>query len=293
MESFDVILGWKWVLPILVIVAWFVADKIIRRLLNKAFDQAAEMIRRNKTQKLAKHERQARIKRVGTLKKLTIDITRVILLVFAVLMFLSSIGIDIMPVLTGLGLAGLAVSLAAQNIIRDFMNGIFVILEDHYSVGDVVKIGEHFGTVERFTLRTTHLSDLDGNYIIIPNGTIGELVNATKNWAQAKVVVGVSYSTDVRKALAVMEEVAGRLKGDFPDKIMDDAAIQGILEFADSSINLRALIKTMPGDQWFIGREFRLRLKEAFDSEGIVIPFPQMDLWVKEYPQVEFQKTTA
>lgn len=293
MNSFNIVLGWKWILPVLVIVAWLITDRVIQRLLGKAFDKAAEMIRKNKSHNLAKHEKQVRIKRVGTLKKLTIDITRAMLLLFAVLMFLSSIGIDIVPVLTGLGLAGLAISLAAQNIIRDFMNGIFVILEDHFSVGDVVKIGNHFGTVERFTLRTTQISDLDGNYIIIPNGTIRDLVNATKNWAQAQVIVGVSYGTDTRKALSVMEEVANKLKEDFPDKIMQDPVIQGILEFAASSINLRALIKTMPGEQWFIAREYRLRLKEAFDSQSIVIPFPQLDLWVKEQPGAEFQKTTA
>jgi small conductance mechanosensitive channel len=287
------ILGWKWVQPVLILIGWFVADRVLRRVLGKIFDQAVEMIRKNKTRGLAKHEREARMKRLGTLRKLALDIIRAILLVFAVLMFLSSIGIDIMPVLTGLGIAGLAISLAAQNIIRDFLNGIFVIIEDHYAVGDVVKIGEYFGTVERFTLRTTHLSDLDGNYIIIPNGTIGELVNATKHWSQAQVIVGVSYDTDVRKALAVMEEVSQQLKADLPGKILGDPAIQGIHEFADSSINLRALIKTVPGEQWFIAREYRLRLKEAFDREGIVIPFPQLDLWVREYPQSPPQKTTA
>lgn len=293
MDSFRIILGFKWVQPILIIIGCFIADRLLRHLLGKVFDQAMAMIRRNKTHKLEKHERDARIKRLGTLKKLSLDILRIVLIIFAVLMFLSSIGINIMPVLTGVGIAGLAISLAAQNIIRDFLNGIFVIMEDHYAVGDVVKIGEYFGTVERFTLRTTHLTDLDGNYIIIPNGNVGELVNATKNWSQAKVVVGVSYSTDVRKALAVMEEVAGKLKEDYPDKIMGDASIQGILEFADSSINLRALIKTMPGEQWFVGREYRLRLKEAFDREGIVIPFPQRDVWIKEQPGSGFQKTTA
>lgn len=293
MDSIDMILGWKWVQPVLILIGWFVADRVLRRVLGKIFDQAVEMIRKNKTRGLAKHEREARMKRLGTLRKLALDIIRAILLVFAVLMFLSSIGIDIMPVLTGLGIAGLAISLAAQNIIRDFLNGIFVIIEDHYAVGDVVKIGEYFGTVERFTLRTTHLSDLDGNYIIIPNGTIGELVNATKHWSQAQVIVGVSYDTDVRKALAVMEEVSQQLKADLPGKILGDPAIQGIHEFADSSINLRALIKTVPGEQWFIAREYRLRLKEAFDREGIVIPFPQLDLWVRGYPQSPPQKTTA
>lgn len=293
MEPIEIVMGWKWVRPILIIIGWLIINRILRRFLGKILDQAVEMIRKNKTGGLAKHEREARMKRLGTLNKLALDVIWAILFVFAVLMFLSSIGIDIMPVLTGLGIAGLAISLAAQNIIRDFLNGILVIIEDHYAVGDVVKIGEHFGTVQRFTLRTTHLSDLDGNYIIIPNGAIGELVNATKHWSQAQVIVGVSYDTDVRKALAIMEEVAGKLKTDLPGKVLGDPAIQGIHEFADSSINLRALIKTVPGEQWFIAREFRLRLKEAFDREGIVIPFPQIDLWVKEYPQDPSQKTTA
>ncbi len=293
MDPIEMIMEWKWVQPVLIVAGWFVVDRILRRILGKIFDQAMEMIRKNKTRGLAKHERESRMKRLGTLRKLALDIIRAILLVFAFLMFLSSIGIDIMPVLTGLGIAGLAISLAAQNIIRDFLNGIFVIIEDHYAVGDVVKIGEYFGTVERFTLRTTHLSDLDGNYIIIPNGTIGELVNATKHWSQAKVIVGVSYDTDVRKALAVMEEVSQQIKADLPGKVLGDPAIQGIHEFADSSINLRALIKTVPGEQWFIAREFRLRLKEAFDKEGIVIPFPQRDVWVKEYPKTPIQNTTA
>ncbi|MGC9490494.1 MAG: mechanosensitive ion channel family protein [Thermovirgaceae bacterium] len=293
MDSIEMIMGWKWVQPVLIVIGWFLADRVLRRVLGKIFDQAVGVIQKNKISGLAKHEREARMKRLGTLRKLALDIVRAVLLVLAALMLLSSIGIDIMPVLTGLGIAGLAISLAAQNIIRDFLNGIFVIIEDHYAVGDVVKIGEYFGTVERFTLRTTHLSDLDGNYIIIPNGTIGELVNATKHWSQAKVIVGVSYDTDVRKALAVMEEVSQQMKADLPGKILGDPAIQGILEFADSSINLRALIKTVPGEQWFIAREFRLRLKEAFDKEGIVIPFPQRDVWIKEYPKASFQKTTA
>jgi len=211
------------------------------------------------------------------------------------LTFLSTLGVNIMPILTGLGIAGLAISLAAQNIIRDFLNGIFVVIEDHYAVGDVVKIGEYFGLVENFTLRTTHLSDLDGNYIIIPNSNITDLVNATKYWSQAQVVVGVSYDSDTRKALGIMEKVAKELREAFPDKIQEEAQIQGILSFDDSSVSLRALIKTFPGEHWFIGREYRLRLKEAFDAEGIVIPFPQMDVWMKNTGGLETapQKTSA
>ncbi|GAB6281199.1 MAG: hypothetical protein STSR0007_14030 [Thermovirga sp.] len=282
-------------MPILVLVAWYLADRILVKVVGKAFDKGIEAVQNHDEGKMNAHERTTRIKRLGTLKSLVVDLLRWGLGAVAVLTFLSSIGVNIMPILTGLGIAGLAISLAAQNIIRDFLNGIFVVIEDHYSVGDVVKIGEYFGLVENFTLRTTHLSDMDGNYIIIPNSNISELVNATKYWSQAQVVVGVSYDTDIRKALGIMERVAGDMKRTFPGKIKEDAEVQGILSFDDSAVSLRALIRTFPGEHWFIGREYRLRLKEAFDAEGITIPFPQMDIWIRspEGFQKAGQKTSA
>ncbi len=285
----------RFTLPVLVLICWYIADRVLVKIVGKAFDRGIEKVKKNRANKLNKHERSSRIKRLGTLKVLVMDLVRWGVGAVAVLTFMSSFGFNIMPILTGLGIAGLAISLAAQNIIRDFLNGIFVVIEDHYAVGDVVKIGEYFGVVEYFSLRATHLSDLDGNYIIIPNSNIAELVNATKYWSQAQVIVGVAYETDVRKALGIMERVAGELKGSFPDKIKEDALVQGILSFDDSAVSLRALIKTFPGEHWFIGREYRLRLKEAFDAEGITIPFPQTDIWVRspEDPGKFLQKTTA
>jgi moderate conductance mechanosensitive channel len=283
----------RFLMPLVVLAGWYVADKLLVKIMGKVFERGISKVKNGN--KMNAHERAARVKRLGTLKGLMVDIFRWGLGAVAILTFLSTVGVNIMPILTGLGIAGLAISLAAQNIIRDFINGIFVVIEDHYAVGDVVKIGEYFGLVEYFTLRTTHLSDLDGNYIIIPNSNITDIVNATKFWSQAQVVVGVSYDTDVRKALGVMERVAKELREAFPDKIQEEAQIQGILSFDDSSVSLRALIKTFPGEHWFIGREYRLRLKEAFDAEGIVIPFPQMDVWMKDTGGLSLapQKTSA
>lgn len=285
----------RFLMPVIVLAGWYVADKILVKILETAFDQGVAKVQKNNGNKLDPYQKLSRIKRIGTLRILVVDFFRWSLGAVAILTFLSTLGVNIMPILTGLGIAGLAISLAAQNIIRDFLNGIFVVIEDHYAVGDVVKIGEYFGLVENFTLRTTHLSDLDGNYIIIPNSNITDLVNATKYWSQAQVVVGVSYDSDTRKALGIMEKVAKELREAFPDKIQEEAQIQGILSFDDSSVSLRALIKTFPGEHWFIGREYRLRLKEAFDAEGIVIPFPQMDVWMKNTGGLETapQKTSA
>ncbi|HAK40637.1 MAG TPA: mechanosensitive ion channel family protein, partial [Synergistaceae bacterium] len=178
----------KLVIPILVILGWYIADRIVVDLTRKLFEKGISRVENGQTGHLEGHERSYRIKRLETLKGLVTDLLRWGLGAVAFLTFLSTINVNVMPILTGLGIAGLAISLAAQNIIRDFLNGIFVVVEDHYAVGDVVKIGEYFGVVEYFTLRTTHLSDLDGNYIIIPNSRITELVNATKYWSQAQVI---------------------------------------------------------------------------------------------------------
>jgi len=281
--------------PLLVLAGWYIADKVLVKLAGKLFDQGISKVSNGSNDQMNDHERRSRVKRLETLRRLVIDLLRWALGALAFLTLLGSIGINIVPILTGLGIVGLALSLAAQDIIRDFLNGIFVVIEGHYAVGDVVKIGEYFGLVENFTLRTTHLSDLDGNYIIIPNSNISELVNATKYWSQAQVIVGVSYETDIRKALGVMERVAREIKGEYPDKVKEDAQIQGILSFDASSISLRALIRTFPGEHWFIGREYRLRLKEAFDKEGITIPFPQTDVWIRSQEgfRVSDQKTRA
>jgi len=272
----------RWLLPLIVLVGWFIVDRIVvKKLVGKLFDGWINNYRSKNADEIEAHELQARMNRFATLKRLAVDILRWGLGAVAALMLLSTLGIDIVPILTGLGIAGLAISLAAQNIIRDFLYGIFVVLENQYAVGDVVKIAGHFGTVDRFNLRTTHLTDLDGNYIIVPNSAVTEVLNATKHWSQAQVVVGVAYDTDIRKALEVMEEAGKQVKAQYPGKIIDDPVIQGILEFEDSAITLRALIKTHAGEHWFIGREYRLLLKEAFDAAGISIPFPQQDLWLR------------
>lgn len=282
----------EWFSPVLIVLIWLFADRLTVRVLSRVLESALNKFVFKNTD-LTPIELATRQKRVNTLRKLAIDVLRVILFAVALLMFLDSLGINIMPALTGLGLAGLAISLAAQNLLRDFLNGFIAILEDHFAVGDVVTIAGRSGVVEKFTLRATYLKDLDGNHIIVPNGMIGEVINATKHWSQAQIKVGVSYHADIKKALAVMKEVAESLAKDFPEKILELTDVHGILEFEHSAIILRALIKTAPGEQWFVGREYRLRLKEAFDREGINIPFPQMDVWVKETPFSKDQKINA
>ncbi|MPM72109.1 Small-conductance mechanosensitive channel [bioreactor metagenome] len=170
--------------------------------------------------------------------------------------------------------------MAAQNIIRDFLNGIFVVLEDHYGVGDWIETSMGGGTVEKLTLRTTHLRDIDGNLIIIPNGSINGITNYTKNWSRATIKLRVPFDTDVRQAMHIMEETANSLQEENPSLFIGPPTVQGILDFLDSSILLRTLFDTTPGDQWVLSREYRLRVKEAFDRSGIRIAVPQSEVWL-------------
>lgn len=229
-------------------------------------------------------KREASRKRLLTLRGITLQIARWSLVIVGGLTLAGSLGVDVRSILTGLGIAGLALSLAAQNIIRDFLNGIFIVFEDQFAVGDVVKIDVNSGVVEVFTLRTTRLRTLDGEMVTIPNGSISTVLNFTKKWSRARIEVGVGYSTDIPRALDVMNKVARDLAKDLPEKIQGDpSALQGILEFGDSSLKLRILINTVPGAQWEVGALYRLRLKQAFEESGISIPYPQMDIHMKDY----------
>ena len=219
--------------------------------------------------------------RVDTLEHLALPLARVVLGAILGLSFLGSLGIDLRPVLTGLGVASLGISLAAQNILRDFLNGFFVVLENQYNVGDVVTLGGHSGVVEGFTLRATRLRNLDGELIILPNGAVTTVVNQTKGWSVAKVEVGIPYEADVRKALGLLDAVAEELARERPQDVLEPATVQGIVDFRDSDVLLRVLLKTPPGQHWEVGRQYRLKLKDHFDRAGVDFAYPHLDLQVK------------
>lgn len=275
--------------PLLVLIGWWVADRLIVALLRRGLELAESRFVSRAGSKAA---REASLRRFRTLGHLTRQIVRWALAVLALLTLLGSMRVDVRPILTGVGIAGLAVSLAAQNIIRDFLNGIFVVMEDHYAVGDVIRLGDVSGVVERFSLRTTQIRTLDGELAIVPNGTVSGVTNFTKYWSRARVEVGVAYETDIPRAMEIMKKTGDGLKEVNPDKIIESPEVQGILEFGDSAITLRCLIKTHPGEQWEMGRQYRLDLKRAFDEAGISIAYPQLDLWVRGQGE-EVPKTTA
>ncbi|MDR0649234.1 MAG: mechanosensitive ion channel family protein [Synergistaceae bacterium] len=258
--------------PLVVIVAWFAIDRLLIKLHKKS-----KFVERVFTTGAYEKTKKALIaQRVKTFRGLFVQCLRTLNAIFFLFMFLGRFDIDLKPLLAGVGVVGLGISLAAQNILRDFINGLLIIIEDQFNVGDWVSISGFSGTVERFTMRATSLRATDGRLIVIPNGTISQVANSTKKFSMALVEVGVDYATDIQKAMAVLDRSANEVSETFGRDVLEPPSVQGIISFGASDLQLRVLIKTVPGAQWRIERALRVVIKEQFDKEGIVIPFPQL-----------------
>jgi small conductance mechanosensitive channel len=225
-----------------------------------------------------------RAKRTETLARILLQIVRIVILIVAVLMCLREVGIDIGPLLAGVGIIGLAVGFGAQSLVKDIISGFFILLENRMNVGDVVKIAGEAGLVESVGLRVTELRDLEGKVHVIPNGEISTLTNMTKEWSRAVLDIGVAYKEDVDHVIEVLKEIGLELEQDetFGPLIIEPMEVLGIDSFGDSSVNIKLMFKTQPIKQWMVAREFRLRVKKAFDENGIEIPFPHRTLYVGE-----------
>jgi small conductance mechanosensitive channel len=269
--------GWRdaaifFVRPLVIIFLWYAIDRLLIKLHKKS--KFVERIFASATDEEA--QKAVIAQRVKTFRGLFIQSVRTLNAIFFIFMFLDQFRIDLKPLLAGIGVVGLGLSLAAQNILRDFINGLLILIEDQFNVGDWISINSFSGTVEKFTMRATSLRATDGQLIIIPNGTISQVANSTKKFSTAVVEVGVDYATDVRKALEVMELCAKEVSESFGQDVLSSPVTQGIISFGANDIQLRALIKTVPGTQWAIERALRVKIKERFDQEGISIPFPQI-----------------
>ncbi len=205
--------------------------------------------------------------------------TRVIIWLLATLLLLSEFGVDIAPLIAGAGIAGVALGFGAQSMVKDFLAGLFILIENQYRVGDVIQINRDVsGTVEEVTLRTTVLRDLDGMVHHIPNGIIEIATNMTMEYANVNLDVGVGYDTDVDKLEKIVNEVGSELAKDetWENKIQTPPTFSRVTNFGDSAIVVKIVGRTEPSKQWAVAGELRRRLKKAFDKNNIEIPFPQM-----------------
>ncbi|MFP4449152.1 MAG: mechanosensitive ion channel family protein [Bacteroidales bacterium] len=220
-------------------------------------------------------------KRVETLLNILLGIGRVIIWGIVLMILLKNFGVDIGPILAGAGILGLAVGFGAQELVRDFISGFFILLENQIRAGDVAIINGTGGLVERIELRTTTLRDFAGTTHVFQNGKINTISNMTKEWSAMTFDIGVAYKEDVDQVIKVMKEVGEELAKDpeFEDKIIEPLEVFGVDQFADSAIIIKARVKTKPIQQWAVGREYRKRLKKAFDEKGIEIPFPHTTVY--------------
>ena len=223
-------------------------------------------------------------KRVATLLGLVHTLALVAIWAVVVIISLGQLGLDVTPILAGAGIAGLAVGFGAQNLVRDVISGFFVVLENQVRVGDVAVVNGTGGLVEAITFRTIVLRDLAGVVHVFPHGTVTTLANMTKGWSAYVLDVGVAYKEDTDRVVAVMQRVAEELRQDQQHGavMLEPIEIFGVDNFGESEVTIKARLKTRPLQQWTVGREYRRRLKKAFDAEGIEIPFPHRSLYIGE-----------
>ncbi len=221
--------------------------------------------------------KEAETKRENTL--ITVFDGTIIVLVWLVasLTLLSELGVAIGPLLAAAGIVGIAVGFGGQYLIRDIISGLFILIENQYRVGDVVCFDSTCGLVEQISLRMTTLRDLDGTVHHVPHGEIKIVSNLTKGFSRININIGVSYSADIAKVRDVVNRVGTELAADpeWSAHITKPPTFLRIDDFGDSSVIIKILGDTVPIKQWDVAGEFRLRLKLAFDKEGIEIPFPQ------------------
>ncbi len=199
----------------------------------------------------------------------------------AALMALSELGLNLGPLIAGAGIVGVAIGFGAQNLVRDFLSGMFMLVEDQYGVGDIIDAGPASGTVEEVSLRTTRLRDVQGVVWHIPNGKIDRIGNKSQQWSLAVLDVEVAYATDIELACKVLKETALAMWQDqeWRDLILEEPEVWGVENLGADGMAIRMVVKTTPADQFKVARQLRARIKASFDQVGIEIPFPQRTVW--------------
>ena len=287
--SWDTVVAWliEHGIRIIIILAvgavlWFALSKLL-----------PPIVRRSVSRNKYKESKEGIDKRTNTLVSIFKGIGRVFIVVIVIMMILSEVGIDIVPILAGFGIAGVAIGFGAQYLIRDLIAGIFIILENQYRVGDVVKVADIGGLVEEVTLRKTVLRDLDGIVHHVPNGEIKTASNFTRHFSRVNLNVSVAYDTDLDRAISVINRIGKELAEDakWRKVIKTPPQVLRVDNLGDSGIDIKILGDVKPIEQWAVMGELRLRLKKAFDVEGIEIPWPHTKVYfgspLPDFPKKE------
>jgi moderate conductance mechanosensitive channel len=215
-----------------------------------------------------------RTQRAETIGAVVRSVITIVIWSIAVLSVLETLGINLAPLIAGVGIVGIALGFGAQSLVRDFLSGMFMLMEDQFGVGDVVDAGVATGTVEGVSLRTTRLRDVDGVVWHIPNGTILRIGNKSQQWSRAVVDVPVTFEADAGVATDLIREVAAGIwhDPDFASTILSEPTVLGVESLEGGRVVIRVVVRTQPQQQWRVERELRTRIKAALDAAGIALP---------------------
>ena len=263
-------------LQILVILflAWIIVRvlrRVGRRVLDRVKDEPSTVPSR-------------RSQRLETLGSVASSVTAFVVWTVALVTILgSAFGINIGPFLAGAGILGIALGFGAQDLVKDMISGLFMMVEDQYGVGDVVDVGEANGVVERLGIRSTRIRDVTGTLWHVPNGEIRRVGNMSQEWSRSLLDISVAYNTDVDDAAELIKGVADEMATEeaYADLFLADPEIWGVESVLPDSVVIRLVIKTRPGEQWAISRELRRRIKFALDGASIEVPIAQRTVWVR------------
>src|SRR5512146_2177219 len=212
-----------------------------------------------------------RATQLRTLSSVIYSVGLAVILFQAVLQILGVVNINIGPLLASAGIAGLAIGFGAQTLVKDIINGFFILMENQYDVGDMVRLAGVQGTVEHMTLRRTVLRDVDGAVHVVPNSEIRIVSNLTRDWAQVTLHVSVSYNENSERVIQLLKEVAGDVRNDpfYGGLLVAEPEVPGIERVAGAEVDYLMLAKTRPGKQYAVPRELRRRIKECFEKQNI------------------------
>ncbi len=223
----------------------------------------------------------AQEQRARTLLSLMRSVGVVLIILATIVMMLGALGVNVGPLLAGAGVIGLAFSFGAQSLVKDVITGLFMLFENQFGVGDVIRIEGVSGAVETITLRVVTLRDVHGVVHIVPNGEIKKVSNLTRTWSRAVLDVSVAYREDPDHVMGVLRDIGRGLYEDpeWKPLMVEPVEVPGIEMFGDSAISIRVMAKTLPLKQWDVARELRRRIKLRFDREGIEIPYPHQTVY--------------
>ena len=256
-------------LAMLLLLAWM-AKTLLQRAVGGLRKRVAERM----------DDREA-AQRAQTLERVFRYLVTVVIGVLATMLVLAELGVSLAPILGAAGVVGLAVGFGAQSLVKDFVTGFFLLLENQIRQGDVVEVAGHTGTVEEITLRFVRLRDYEGSVHYVPNGQISTVVNMTRGFGNAVFEIGVAYREDIDEVMVVMRQVASEMRNEpgYAERMEGDLDIAGVDRWDDSAVIIRRRIRGVAQQQWSVKREYLKRLKAAFDEKGIEIHFQHITLY--------------